>query len=90
MCAPAATDMTKSGKKSAMAVQCQPILHRRQRESYARRPARPLTVTTTMPAARLGPKLPANISSVASQGDPALTAGDSRQQAHDQPNVSAK
>jgi hypothetical protein len=43
-----------------------------------------------MIAARLGPKLPTNISNVASQGSCGLMVGDKPQQAQDQENVSAK
>jgi hypothetical protein len=64
--------------------------HRRQRQNQARRPTHLRVLATTTTAARLGPKLPANISSVASQGSCGLTAGDKPQQAQDQAKVSTK
>lgn len=89
-CKPAAMIVKAAGKTIASAVQPHPIRHRRQRPRQIRRPARPPTFAATSTAAMLGPKLPANISIVASAFDCGLMAGDSSQQVHDQAKVRKK
>ena len=90
VCNAAARAVKTPGNNKANATQRQPIRHRRQRPSQARRPARPPALATTSTAARLGPKLPTNINVVARDGNWGLMATETSQHVHDHTQVTAK
>ena len=89
-CGAAARNITASGKSSAKVHHPQPMRHLRQSDSQPHRLSTLRVVATTTIAARLGPRLQANISTVASQESRGLTVGDNAEQAQDPANVNAK